>query len=63
MDKDVVQAAYWFRKAAEQGDVYGQILLADAYFYGIGVEQNYVQAAYWNRKAAEQGAAEAQLPH
>jgi len=49
------QAVYWFRKAAEQGDVGGQWSLGEMYRDGRGVEKNDEQAVYWFRKAAEQG--------
>ena len=49
------RAAYWYRKAAEQGHANAQFSLGIFYHIGIGVNQNYEQAAYWFRKAAEQG--------
>ena len=55
------QAAFWYRKAAEQGDADAQDALGDLYDKGQGVPQDYAQAALWYRKAAEQGLAEAQL--
>lgn len=58
--QDDKQAVYWWRKAAEQGHVKGQINLGGCYYYGIGVAQDYGQAALWYRKAAEQGDADAQ---
>ncbi|RZM80744.1 hypothetical protein C3B51_11805 [Pseudoalteromonas rubra] len=39
---------------AERGDAEAQSELADAYYFGEEVEQNYEQAAYWFGKAAEQ---------
>jgi len=58
--KDYAQAAEWFRKAAEQGDVKGQYNLGLFYSDGKGVGQDYAQAAQWFRKAADQGLAQAQ---
>ena len=58
--KDFVQAAAWFRKAADQGFAPAQTLLGHAYFNGEGVQQDQSQAVSWYRKAAEQGLAEAQ---
>ena len=49
------QAAYWYRKAAEQGYVNGQVALADKYEHGLGVAQDTKKAAHWYRNAAEQG--------
>jgi len=46
-------------KAAEQGDAGSQSELAEAYRWGLGVQQNDVEAAKWFRKAAERGNAEA----
>ena len=63
--QDYAQAAFWFRKAAEQGDAEAQYDLGDLYDEGQGVPQDYAQAAAWYRKAAawyrkaaEQGDAE-----
>ena len=60
VDKDVVQAIFWYRKAAEKGNVRGQDNLGVMYDNGNGVEKDAVQAVYWYRKAAEQGYANAQ---
>jgi len=57
---DYTQAAYWYRKAAEQGHVNAQFSLGAFYGNGMGVKQDYEQAFYWYRKAAEQGQVEAQ---
>ena len=53
--QDLVQAVYWARKSADQGNSYGQCFLAGCYFWGQGVPQDYIQAIYWWRKAAKQG--------
>lgn len=57
--KDYVQAVFWLRKAAEQGNVVAQVSLGVLYDGAFekpkGVPQDYVQAAVWYRKAAEQG--------
>jgi TPR repeat protein len=53
--KDYTQAAVWFRKAAEQGDVVSQEELAVMYDNGQGLPQDHSLAAIWWRKAAEQG--------
>lgn len=54
------QAAFWYLKAAEQGDADAQDALGDLYEKGQGVAQDYAQAVLWHRKAAEQGDADAQ---
>ena len=48
-------AVYWFRKAAEHGNILGQNNLGQMYLNGRGVKQNDAQAAHWYRKAVEQG--------
>jgi len=53
-------AAGWYRKAAEQGSLAGQLRLAVLYRDGRGVARDMAQAAEWYRKAAEQGDAGAQ---
>lgn len=55
--RDHAMAAYWYRKAAEQGHVKAQVNLGGLYFDGEGVAQDYAEAARWFRKAAEDGAA------
>jgi TPR repeat protein len=41
--------------SAEHGDVTGQLKLAETYYSGKGVAQNFAEAARWWRKAADQG--------
>lgn len=48
-----VKSAYWYCRAAEQGDAASQLQLGRYYRDGFGVEQDYDQAVYWCRKAAE----------
>ncbi len=60
MAEDYKQAAEWYRKAAEKGDIAGELRLAALYRDGRGVERDMAQAAEWYRKAAEQGDANAQ---
>jgi len=49
------QAAYWLRRASEQGHAPAQASLGWMYAYGRGLTQSYEHAAYWYRRAAEQG--------
>lgn len=58
---DPVQAAQWYRKAAEQGHPQAQLMLGMMLKEGVGVAQNRSEAAEWLRKAAEQGHPMAQL--
>lgn len=54
--RDLSQAAGWYRKAAEKGDLSGQLHLAALYRDGgKGFPRDMEQAAVWYRKAAEQG--------
>ena len=55
------EAAYWYRKAAEQGNYYAQSNLAYLYKNGLGVAKSDTEAVYWYRKAAEQGYASSQV--
>lgn len=60
--RDYKQAAGWYRKAADKGDVAGEMHLAALYRDGGGktFARDMVQAAEWYRKAAEQGDVTAQ---
>ncbi|MBO4251374.1 MAG: sel1 repeat family protein [Clostridia bacterium] len=56
-----VEAATWFKKAAEQGYAVAQYNLGNCYDTGdYGIGQSYSKAAYWYEKAAKQGYAAAQ---
>ncbi len=48
------------RKAADQGLAQAQFALANSYYYGKGVPQDYADAVRWYRRAADQGDAKAQ---
>ena len=54
---DPKQAAPWYRKAADQGSIPGEIHLANLYRDGAGkaFPRDITQAAEWYRKAADQG--------
>ena len=58
---DDTQAAYWLRKAAEQGQAEGQLMLGSLYFFGLGVPQSYPTAYAWCELAQDNGQAEAQM--
>ena len=45
--QDDVEAAGWYRKAAEQGHAFAQIRLGDMYADGRGVPQDDVEAYKW----------------
>ena len=59
VEKDLKEAAKWYRKAAEQGHAYGQYNLGDMYENGKGVEKDRDEARKWYGKAAAQGHEEA----
>lgn len=61
MAQDYVEAARWFLKAAEQGEVLAQLELGSMYYDGQGVDQDYAEAGRWYRKAAERGNGRAQF--
>ena len=59
--EDLIEAAQWYRKAAELGDTQAMCRLAEFYAFGLGVKMDLTEAARWLRKAAELGDAEAQF--
>jgi TPR repeat protein/CHAT domain-containing protein len=59
--KDTVAAAKLFRQAAEAGNVAAMCFLADAYYWGRGVEQNHAESLRWLTRAADEGVAFYQL--
>lgn len=58
--KNYDYASVWFRRAAAQGDAFGQYGLATLYKEGLGLPKDYTKAAQWYFKAAQQGDAKAQ---
>ena len=59
--EDYKQAEAWYRKAAEQSNIAGELHLAAFYRDGgRGFERDMTKAAAWYRKAADQGDADAQ---
>jgi uncharacterized protein len=58
---DDAQAAFWLRKAAEQGQAEGQLMLGSLYFFGLGVPQSYATAYAWCELAQDSGQAEAAI--
>jgi uncharacterized protein len=59
--KDLTQSAYWYRKAADQGNPAAQVYLGYMYTVGIGVPQDKAEAVSWYRRAASAGNAEAEV--
>ena len=60
VQEDDVEAARWYRLAADQGDVNAQHNLGLMYDTGEGVQEDDVEAARWYRLAADQGYVNAQ---
>jgi TPR repeat protein len=61
IERDLQQAAEWYKKAAGKGDLAGELHLAALYRDGgKNFPRDMAQAADWYRKAAEQGDAGAQ---
>jgi TPR repeat protein len=56
---DYKQAAVWYRNA-DQGNIPGEVHLADLYRDGRGLTRDMTQAVVWYRKAADQGDAGAE---
>ena len=52
---DEVEAARWYRKAADQGQKTAQFNLGLMYQSGRGVPKDEAEAIKWFNKAAEQG--------
>ncbi len=59
--KDDVEAARWFRKAAESGDHLAEYRLGLCYLNGAGVPQNDREASFWLLKSANAGETDAQV--
>src|SRR5258708_2475976 len=59
--KDLTQSAYWYRKAADQGNPSAQVYLGYMYTVGIGVPQDRAEAVRWYRRASSSNYPEAQV--
>ena len=59
--EQVVKAAEWYTKAAEQGHVEAQFNIGVLYVNGIGVQLDFAKAGEWFSKAASQGSAAAEF--
>ena len=55
IEPDLQEAAKWFRKSAEQGNITAQYRLGMMYLNGEGVEKNKDEATNWLLKAANRG--------
>ncbi len=59
--KDFKEAAIWFEKAANLGDLKSMTNLAYLYTYGDGVKKNFETAFSWYEKSASLGNIDAQI--
>jgi TPR repeat protein len=59
--KDLAQAAYWYRKAADQGNPAAQVYLGYLYTVGMGVPQDVAEAIQWYRRAASSNSPQAEV--
>lgn len=50
---DFERAFLLYREAANIGDLFAQYMLAEMYFNGEGVQQNYETAIYWYKKSVD----------
>ncbi len=58
---DYLQAAEWYRKAADQNHYLAQFNLGQMFVYGHGVERDDATATLWIRRSADGGDAGAQF--
>jgi TPR repeat protein len=58
---DLKQSAFWYRKAADQGDPGAQVELGYFYLNGIGVDRDAAQAVRWFARATASGSHLAKL--
>src|SRR6266849_6565815 len=59
--KDLTQSAYWYRKAADQGNPPAQLYLGYMYTVGMGVPQDKAEAVLWYRRASTSNYPEAKV--
>jgi TPR repeat protein len=57
--RDYEEAAIWYSRAAERGDVGSMVKLGDWYSRGRGVAKDEAKALEWYRKAAALGSTKA----
>jgi hypothetical protein len=55
IDKDLSRAAYWYKKAAEQGQERAFNQLGRMYMNGQGVVQDYIKSHMWFNLCASKG--------
>ena len=55
ISKDYIEAARWFRRAADLGEATAMYSLGNLYMSGSGVTKDYGETVRWYRKAADLG--------
>ena len=58
VERDLVEAAAWYLKAAEGGDTTAMVWLGTAFLDGTGVAPDHATARDWYRRAADAGDAD-----
>lgn len=58
--KNKQKSAYWYNKAAKQGDDESQFILGNMLEKGVGIDKNLRKAVAWYYKSAKQGNSKAQ---
>jgi TPR repeat protein len=53
VEKNLIEAAKWYRLGAERGDMQAALNLADMYLEGVGVKKNEAKAIEWYVKVAK----------
>ena len=54
VERDLQEAAHWYRMSADRGYAKAQFSLGDMYDQGLGIEQNEIQAHLWFNLARKQ---------
>ena len=57
--QDIAKAAFWYRRAADQGHQVAQFKLGEIYQFGFGVEADGNESHFWYALSAAQGHVEA----
>ncbi len=60
VEKDLDKALYWFKRAAEKGDIQAACLLGGLYSEGIEVKLDYAEAVKWYTLGVENGGSASQ---
>ena len=61
LERDYKKAAFWYLKAAEQGDIKSQFAIGYMHHYGQGVQVNHKQAHDWYLEVVSNSKSESDL--